>query len=289
VESHRQRLLAAQNSLRSELARRNFNITGSVETVLNAVFVRTTPDRLTELTALPGVKGVVRMRRMMPKLDRAAVLVNAQGAWNALGGDQKAGLGMKIAIIDSGIDQTHPAFQDNSLAVPSGFPKCGVPADCAFTNHKVIVARSYVQPALPIDPTTSRPDDYSPRDHVGHGTGVAMAAAGERNTGPADTIEGIAPKAFLGSYKVFGSPGVNDGAFDDQIISAIEDAVKDGMNVAVLSLGGPALSGPLDVGPACGLTGTTPCDPEAVAIENATKSGLLVVAAGGNEGSTGTQ
>ena len=288
TESHRQRILAAQNSLRSEVARRNFNITGSVQTVLNAVFVRATPDRVDELRSLPGVKGVVRMRRMQPKLDRAAVLVNAQGAWNALGGDQEAGLGMKIAIIDSGIDQNHAAFQDNALAIPSGFPKCA-PADCAFTNHKVIVARSYVQPLSPPDPATSRPDDYSPRDHVGHGTALAMAAAGERNTGPADTIEGIAPKAYLGSYKVFGSPGVNDGAFDDQIISALEDALKDGMNVAVLSLGGSALSGPLDVGPACGLTGTTPCDPEAVAIENATKSGLLVVAAGGNEGDIGTQ
>ena len=192
TENHRQRILAAQNSLRSELARRNLNVTSSVDTVLNAVFVRTTPDRLAELAALPGVKGVVRMRRMMPKLDRAAVLINAQGAWNALGGDKNAGLGMKIAIIDSGIDQNHPAFQDNSLAIPAGFPRCGVPADCAFTNHKVIVARSYVQPASPVDPATSRPDDYSPRDHVGHGTGVAMAAAGQRNTGPADTIEGIA-------------------------------------------------------------------------------------------------
>ena len=288
TESHSQRILAAQNSLRSELARRNLNVTGSVQTVLNAVFVRATPDRIDELRALPGVKGVVKMRRMRPKLDRAAVLVNAQGAWNALGGDQKAGLGMKIAIIDSGIDQNHPAFKDNSLAIPSGFPKCA-PADCSFTNHKVIVARSYVQPLSPPDPSTSRPDDYSPRDHVGHGTAVAMAAAGERNTGPADTIEGIAPKAYLGSYKVFGSPGINDGAFDDQIISALEDAVKDGMNVAVLSLGGPALSGPLDEGAACGLTGTTPCDPEVIAIENATKAGLLVVAAGGNEGDTGTQ
>lgn len=288
TESHRQQILAAQNSLRSELARRNFAVTGSVQTVLNAVFVRAAPDRAAELRALPGVKGVIKLRRMRPKLDRAAVLVNAQGAWNALGGDQKAGLGMKIAIIDTGIDQNHPAFHDSALAIPSGFPKCA-PADCSFTNHKVIVARSYVQPLSPPDPATSRPDDYSPRDHVGHGTAVAMAAAGERNTGPADTIEGIAPKAYLGSYKVFGSPGVNDGAYDDQIISALEDALNDGMNVAVLSLGGPALSGPLDEGPACGLTGTTPCDPEAAAIENATKSGLLVVAAGGNEGDTGTQ
>src|SRR6266436_3642078 len=50
TESHRHRVLAAQNSLRSDLARRNFNVTGSVETVLNAVFVRTLPDRLAELS-----------------------------------------------------------------------------------------------------------------------------------------------------------------------------------------------------------------------------------------------
>src|SRR5690349_7892029 len=91
AESHGQRILAAQNSLRGELSRRNFTVTGSVQIVLNAVFVRATPDRVDELRALPGVKDVVRMRRMRPKLDRAAVLVNAQGAWNALGGDQKAG------------------------------------------------------------------------------------------------------------------------------------------------------------------------------------------------------
>ncbi len=292
TENHRQLVLAQQKSLRSELARRNFTATGSVQTVLNAMFVLATPDGVAELRALPGVTGVVHMRRMRPKLDRAAILVNAHGAWNALGGDQKAGLGIKIAIIDSGIDQNHPAFQDNALAVPDGFPKCAG-SDCAFTNHKVIVARSYVHQLAagtgPDPAATSRPDDESPRDRLGHGTAVAMAAAGERNTGPSNTIEGIAPKAYLGSYKVFGSPGVNDFTTDDVIITALEDAVNDGMNIAVLSLGGPALSGPLDEGAACGLTGTTPCDPEAVAIENATKSGLLVVAAGGNEGDTGTQ
>ena len=36
----------------------------------------------------------------------------------------------------------------------------------------------------------SRPDDESPRDRVGHGTAVAMAAAGVTNSGPSDTITG---------------------------------------------------------------------------------------------------
>ena len=54
---------------------------------------------------------------------------------------------------------------------------------------------------------TSQPDDYSPRDRMGHGTAIAMIAAGVQNTGPLGTIQGVAPKAFLGNYKIFGSPG----------------------------------------------------------------------------------
>ncbi len=58
-----------------------------------------------------------------------------------------------------------------------------------------------------------------------------MAAAGVSNTGPLALITGVAPKAYLGSYKVFGSPGVNDGATDAAILKAVDDAVADGMDV----------------------------------------------------------
>ena len=114
-----------------------------------------------------------------------------------------------------------------------------------------------------------------------------MCAAGETNTGPAATITGMAPKAYLGNYKVFGSPEINPFTGGDIIILALEDALKDGMDIAELSLGTPAFSGPLDQGAACGLTGTTPCDPEAAAVENAVQSGMLVVVAAGNEGEDG--
>ena len=94
-----------------------------------------------------------------------------------------AGKGIKIAILDTGVDQNHPSLQDSTLTTPAGFPKCNVQSDCNhFTNSKVIVARSYVrQLALgtgPIDPTMTFPDDYSARDRVGHGT--ATASAGRR-------------------------------------------------------------------------------------------------------------
>src|SRR6185295_17953200 len=79
--------------------------------------------------------------------------------------------------------------------------------------------------------------DPSARDHIGHGTSTAMAAAGVLNAGPLATIRGVAPKAYLGSYKVFGSPGVNDGASEDAILKALDDAVADGMDVINVSLG----------------------------------------------------
>ncbi len=158
--------------------------------------------------------------------------------------------GIKIAILDSGIDQNHPSLQYNTLTVPAGFPKCGTQRDCAnFTNSKVIVARSYVRQLAigtgTIDPTTSRPDDYSARDHSGHGTAVATCAAGNTSTGTV-TINGMAPKAYVGSYKIFGSPQINDSTTDDVIVSALEDAINDGMDLVSISVGGPAVTGPLD-------------------------------------------
>jgi len=292
IENHRQKVEAAQASLRSELARQSFTVTGSVQNVLNAVFVVATPDQLAQLRSMPGVAAVRPLRRFHKSLDAAVPLLNGPGAWALVGGESRAGGGIKIAVIDTGIDQTHPAFQDNHLATPAGFPKCTVSSDCSnFTNKKVIVARSYVAQlaaGFGTNPAaTSRPDDYSARDLDGHGTAVAMCAAGETNTGPAATITGMAPKAYLGNYKVFGSPEINPFTGGDIIILALEDALKDGMDIAELSLGTPAFSGPLDQGATCGLTGSSPCDPEAAAVENAVQSGMLVVVAAGNEGENG--
>ena len=139
----------------------------------------------------------------------------------------------------------------------------------------MIVARSYVAELASgaLNPDgLSRPDDITPRDHIGHGTALASIVAGQTNTGPGGiTITGIAPKAQVGSYKVFGSAGVNDFTGGDVLISAIEDAVNDGMDIAVLSLGSAAITGPLDTGAICGLPNGPQqyCDAEAVAVNNA--------------------
>src|SRR5207244_239842 len=106
------------------------------------------------------------LRRQM---DRAIGLVRAQGAWDLLGGETNSGAGVKIGVIDTGIDSSHPGFQDASLALPDGFPK-GRTEDLAYTSNKVIVARSYVAQLGARDP------DLSPADRSGHGTAAAMIA-----------------------------------------------------------------------------------------------------------------
>jgi uncharacterized protein (TIGR03437 family) len=299
---YRTQIETRQRAVLAELAARNIPVTGRVSTLLNAIFVAAPASRLPEMLAIPGVAAVRPMHRVQLLLNRATQLMNAPVAWTALGGQASAGKGMKIAIIDTGIDQTHPAFQDSSLTPPAGFPICttGHPEDCGFTNSKVIVARSYVRqiagftsksPAtLPDDTSvpppaaTSQPDDYSPSDHVGHGTATASVAAANQNSGIV-TFTGMAPKAFLGNYKIFGTPGVNDSPTDAVLILAINDAFNDGMDVASLSVGSQALAGGADTGAACGLPAGQPCDPLAFAYEAAAKKGLVVVAAAGNSGS----
>src|SRR4051794_25246394 len=74
AETYRQQIVRAQQTLRHAATTRGINVTGSVDVVLNAVFVAATPDRVAELQSLPGVLGVVPMRRVRKTLNAATVL-----------------------------------------------------------------------------------------------------------------------------------------------------------------------------------------------------------------------
>jgi len=294
-EPYRQHLREVQQDLRAQIETMHVPVTGAVQHLKNGVFVRATPEQAAMLRNLPGVTAVVPLRRYH-RNDQLS-LSNVQQAWNssAIGGASNAGQGLKIAIIDTGIDQTHPSFQDSSLTPPNGFPRCDVPSNCAFTNSKVIVARSYVSTLTAgSDPSNlaadSRPDDLSARDLDGHGTAVSSVAAGVGSTVGTTAISGVAPKAFLGNYKIYGSPEVNNSASEAGILEALDDAVTDGMDVVNFSSGGPAFGGPLDTGAVCGLPAGQACDQLAAAFESAMKNGqVVVVAAAGNAGAGGYQ
>jgi len=308
--AYRQHLIETHADLRRQLKAKHLAVIGDASRVLNAIFVAATPDRWADLAALPGVVSVAPVRYLHRNLNRATALVNAPVAWTALGGASNAGAGIKIAVLDTGIDQNSPAFQDPSLAPPPAFtPVCDPAAidtcsQVAFTNNKVIVARSFVgflAAGGATDPNhpelDSRPDDLTPRDHDGHGTAVASCAAGvsgtvapssSASTNGTVTIGGVAPKAWLGNYRIYGSPEVNDTTTDAIVIAALDDAAADGMDVINFSSGGPALSGPLDTGAACGNPAGMACDPLAQAFENAAQTGIVIVASAGNDGAPGT-
>lgn len=275
---------ASQKPLRTTLREMGLPITGSTRYLLNAVFVEASAEQAERLRSLPGVRGVVRMQRYHVRLNTAADLINVPQAWTALGGSSRAGAGMRIAIIDSGFDHTHPALQGPDLTPPAGFPRAR-PEDLPFTNNKIIAARAYLRRPT-VDPGSSRPDDYTPRDRTGHGTFLAMIAAGRAVQVPGGpTITGVAPAAFLGNYKVVGSTDIQEFARQAAILQAMDDAAGfDGMDILVLSLGGIATYTPADRG----CSPNPICDPLAEAARVATENyGALVVVAAGNDGDRG--
>ncbi len=294
AQAWRTQLRTKQAVLKKRLAELKIPVTGSADTFLNAVFVNASMDQVAQLRGLPGVSTVALAPRLHRTLDKALDLQKVKQAWNSVGGVTQAGAGVKIAIIDSGIDHTHPGLVDSLLQYPMTFPK----GDIGFTTPKVIVARSYVSALSYPDVRYSSPDDNSPRDHVGHGTAVAMIAAGNTVKTPAagiagSSITGVAPKAFLGNYKIFGSPGVNEFTTTSVLVTALEDAYNDGMDIAILSLGSPAFGAPLDTSTSCQQTPLRPwvpataCDVSAVAVEHAVSVGMVVVVAAGNDGCSG--
>ena len=176
-----------------------------------------------------------------------------------------AGAGIKIGIIDDGVDQAHPFFDPTGYVAPDGFPK----GQLSFTTAKVIVARAFPPPGAtwryagkPFDPEQS-----------GHATHVAGIAAGDANT-LADglRISGIAAHAYIGNYKALTTPtesglGLNGNA--PEIVAAIEAAVGDGMDVINLSLGEPEIEPSRDL--------------VALALDGAAAAGVVPVVAAGND------
>ena len=175
------------------------------------------------------------------------------------------GAGIKIGIIDDGVDQTHPFFEPAGLAMPAGFPK----GQQEYTTAKVIVAKAFPPPGAtwrhagkPFDPEES-----------GHGTHVAGIAAGNANVlAEGQRVSGIAPRALIGNYKALTIPTDANVGLDGnapEIVAAIEAAVADGMDVINLSIGEPEIEPSRDL--------------VALALDAAAASGVVPVVAAGND------
>jgi minor extracellular serine protease Vpr len=192
--------------------------------------------KLPALARLPAVTKIYPSARYQLDTNRSPAIIGADTMW-ATTGDR--GDGIKIGVVDDGIDQGNPFFSPTGFSYPAGFPR----GNLRFTTPKVIVARAYPGPGsgaqgkLPL----FRPASF-------HGTHVSGIAAGDANTtAPAGLdhptvtgLSGVAPRAWLGNYRVFNTPTPSGfDAFTPQIVAAFEAAVNDGMDVINFSGGGP--------------------------------------------------
>jgi subtilisin family serine protease len=197
--------------------------------------------------------------------NRPPQLIGATSLW---GPDlATAGQGMKIGIIDDGVDQAHPYLRSSGFSYPAGFPK----GNTAYTTPKVIVARAFPSPSSTWK-YQNRPFDPVYSDHATH---VAGIAAGDYNTPtpfPKNAlISGIAPEAYIGNYKVYTVPTAEFGLDGNspEIAKGIDQAVADGMNVINLSIGEPEVSPQRDI--------------VVTALDNAAAAGVVPVVAAGND------
>ena len=261
---------AAQGALaeRIETAIPSAQIRWRYSVVLDALAVVVPRADLARLGALPGVNVVYPNTTYHSLLNRSPGLIGAPALW----GPQltTAGQGMKIGIIDDGIDQSHPFFNPAGYTMPPGFPK----GDRAYTTAKVIVARAFPPPS-PHWKYASRPFDPEISEHATHVAGIAAGNNGLTVDTP-DTgrvqISGVAPKAYLGNYKVLTIPTVSGAGPDGnaaEIAAAIEAAVKDGMDVINLSLGEPEIEPTRDL--------------VVAAIDNAADAGVVPTISAGND------
>jgi subtilisin family serine protease len=231
--------------------------------VANALSVVLPRQEVPRLTALPGVRHVFGNATYHVLAGPDAATIRARELPGAL--LASAGAGIKIGIVDDGVDQSHAFFDPAGYAMPAGFPKGQV----AFTTAKVIVARAFAPPGAGWR-YASRP--FDPQES-GHATHVAGIAAGNANTlANGLRVGGIAPRAYIGNYKALTVPtasglGLNGNA--PEIVAAIEAAVADGMDVINLSLGEPEVEPSRDL--------------VALALDAAAAAGVVPVVAAGND------
>ena len=239
---------------RARLVSPNLRVQTEIRKVVNVVSIEAPQAELAAIAALPGVKRVELVREMHAMLDTSVPLINSPALWEKLGGIGAAGQGIKIAILDTGIDITNPLFSDAGFTVPAGFPKTSSGSE-NLVNSKVIAAKSFVAGAA------------TAADQNGHGSNVAGIAAGSVTISPLGSICGVAPMAYLGNYRVLGATG---SGRTDLIARAIDEAVADGFDVLNMSFGGDA---------------GTDLDIVSRACENAVAGGRVAVVAAGNAGS----
>ncbi|HET7706775.1 MAG TPA: S8 family serine peptidase [Thermoanaerobaculia bacterium] len=210
-------LRAEKNAFRAAAAKAgiSFQERYSFDTLFNGLSIRIAHSDIARLSRLDGVKAiwpVVQESLPEPRdinrgdLATALAMTGADIAQSSLG---YTGAGIRVAIVDSGVDYDHP-----DLGGCFG-PGCRVAYGYDF------VGDAYTSGLTPVP-------DALPDDCGGHGSHVAGIV------GANGALKGVAPNVTFGAYRVFGCSGTTD---TDIMIAAMERALADGMQVLNMSIG----------------------------------------------------
>ncbi|AYF99137.1 S8 family serine peptidase [Protaetiibacter intestinalis] len=180
----------------------------------------------------------------------ASTFIGADAVWPSLGGRDKAGKGVIVGVIDTGIWPEHPMLADNGLPKPAGGPwacEFGQGGDAAFAcNDKLVGAYAFLDTYQSLNAIGA--EDFcsdagcSARDSDGHGTHTATTAAGDYvssapifgvDRGP---VSGIAPGASVIAYRALGPLG----GYTSDLLAAVQQAIVDKVDVINYSVSGSA-------------------------------------------------
>ncbi|KAH7127837.1 peptidase S8/S53 domain-containing protein [Dactylonectria estremocensis] len=212
------------------------------------VKVYSIPKPTIEWTGTPGVEhSVSKKKRAINETAEDTFSPHVMTQVNKLRADGVTGKGVKVAVIDTGIDYKHPALGG-----------CFGP-DCLVAFGTDFVGDNY-------DGYNQVYPDDDPMDCQGHGSHVAgIIAAQENSMG----FTGAAPDVTLGAYRVFGCDGE---AGNDVLIAAFNQAFEDGADIITASIGGP--SGWSE-------------EPWSVAVSRIVEQGVPCTVSAGNSGDVG--
>ncbi|MDX1391513.1 MAG: S8 family serine peptidase, partial [Rheinheimera sp.] len=259
---------AAQDNFRKAAkdADVNFNERRNFDTLFNGFSIEISSADRAKLMQIPGVKAIYPVELIQAPTAEvnsggsAVDMANAIGmtgadiAQNVLG---YTGTGIKVAVMDTGIDIDHPDFGGN-----------GSNGSTAFPTARIAYGYDFVGDAFNADSTSPSYNpvpvpDNNPDDCGGHGTHVAGIV------GANGVVKGVAPDVTFGAYRVF---GCNGSTTADVMIAAMERAYADGMHVLNMSIGSSF---------------QWPQYPTAQAADRLVEKGMVVVASIGNSGASG--
>ncbi len=226
---------------------------------VNGIAVRVDARQIPALRALPGVKGVhVMTPKEIDNSSSVPFLNIPAGVWDATTGAGVTGQGVKVGIIDTGIDYQHANFGGTGLLVDYQANDRTAAPDAYYPTAKVVGGRDFAGDNYSAGVTSPVPDD-DPMDCNGHGTHVAGTAAGlgvnadgTTFAGPYDGTAtaaalsplrigpGTAPGAELYALRVFGCKGSTNltaEAIDWAMDPDGDDDFSDHLDVINMSLG----------------------------------------------------